>query len=558
MKNLFIGVAILAASSFTVQAQTQQDLNRDGNGGSTDNVLTYGMGYHQQRFSKLDQINKNTVKRMVPVWSASLGNEYGEQGQPFVHNGVMYAANVKRVIAIDIGTGRQLWNFDLEWDAGVPRVVCCGLNNRGVALFDGKVYVAAIDAHIYALDAKTGKQVWKSKIAEWKEGYSITGAPSVVNGIVMSGMTGGEFGVRGFVVGLDAQTGKEAWRRHTTPDPSEKAYATWPQDDSYKRGGASTWITGSYDPELDLSYWGTSNGGPWTWKARPGDNLWVASVIAIRPKTGEIAWHYQWTPAETYDYDGNNENVLGELTVNGQKRKVLMHADRNGLLYVLDRATGEVLAGNPYVKTNWATGVDLKTGRVVETDVAKRLRAGEKVELEPRWTGGKNWMPMAFNPSTERLYFSMLEETAIFQLNKDLPSYKPGERYVGVTTDTKARDKSLPWGYWGAVLPMTGKPAWRTPLIDLPSWSGAMVTAGGLVFTGNTSGDFAALDEASGKVLWQFKTPSGVNSQPITYTYKGKQYVSVFSGLGGGASSRRETAGKVLPAGTVWTFALVD
>ena len=331
MKSLWIGAAMLAACSFTVQAQTQQDLNRDGNGGSTDHVLTYGMGYHQQRYSKLDQINKDTVKRMVPVWSASLGNEYGEQGQPFVHNGVMYAANVKRAIAIDIATGNQLWNFDLEWDPGVPRVVCCGLNNRGVALFDGKVYVSAIDAHVYALDAKTGKQLWKTKIAEWKEGYSITSAPSVVNGIVMSGMTGGEYGVRGFVVGLDAQTGKEVWRRHTTPDPTEKAYSTWPQDDSYKRGGGSTWITGSYDPELDLSYWGTSNGGPWHWKARPGDNLWVASVIAIRPKTGEIVWHYQWTPAETYDFDGNNENVLGELTINGKKRKVLMHADRNGL-----------------------------------------------------------------------------------------------------------------------------------------------------------------------------------------------------------------------------------
>ena len=558
MKRVMVGMALWAMLGVGAQAQTQQELARDGNGGSTDNVLTYGMGYHQQRFSKLDQINKNTVKRLVPVWSTSLANEYGEQGQPFVYDGTMYAANVKRVVAMDVGTGRIKWNFDLDWDPAVPRVVCCGLNNRGVALFDGKVYAAAIDAHIYALDAKTGKQVWKSKIAEWKEGYSITSAPSVVNGIVMSGMTGGEFGVRGFVVGLDAQTGKEVWRRHTTPDPTEKAYSTWPQDDSYKRGGASTWITGSYDPELDLSYWGTSNGGPWTWKARPGDNLWVASVIAIRPKTGEIAWHYQWTPAETYDFDGNNENVLGELTINGQKRKVLMHADRNGLMYVLDRATGQVLAGNPYVKTNWSTGVDLKTGRPVETEVAQRLRAGEQVEIEPRWTGGKNWMPMAFNPATERLYFSMLEETAIYQLNKDLPEYKPGERYMGVTNTTKERDKTKPWGYWGAVLPMTGKAAWRTPLIDLPSWSGAMVTAGGLVFTGNTAGDFAALDEATGTVLWQFKTPSGVNSQPITYTYKGKQYVSVFSGLGGGTSSKRETAGKVLPAGTVWTFALMD
>jgi alcohol dehydrogenase (cytochrome c) len=558
MRKLAWSAVLGLALGTSVHAQTQQELNRDGNGGSTDNVLTYGMGYHQQRFSALTQINKRNVKRLVPVWSASTGADTGEQGQPLVHNGVLYTANVKHVIAVDVGTGKQLWNYPLEWDPAVPRVVCCGLNNKGVAVFDGKVYTASLDAHVHAIDAKTGKGVWKAKIAEWKEGYSITSAPSVAHGIVMSGMTGGEFGVRGFVVGLDAQTGKEVWRRHTTPDPTEKAYSTWPQDDSYKRGGASTWITGSYDPELDLSYWGTSNGGPWTWKARPGDNLWVASVIAIRPRTGEIVWHYQWTPAETYDYDGNNENVLGELTINGQKRKVLMHADRNGLMYVLDRATGQVLAGNPYVKTNWATGVDLQTGRPIETDVARRLRAGEKVELEPRWTGGKNWMPMAFNPRTERLYFSKLEEVAIYQLNKDLPVYKPGERFIGVTNSTKDRDPNQPWAYWASVNPMTGKSIWRTPLGDLPSWSGAVVTAGGLVFSGNSSGEFAALDEATGEVLWKFKTPSAVNSQPITYTYKGKQYVSVLSGLGGGTSSRRGTAGKVLPGGSVWTFALMD
>jgi alcohol dehydrogenase (cytochrome c) len=557
MKQSIWGALLLAAGLSAAQAQTQQDLNRDGNGGSTDSVLTYGMGYHQQRFSKLDQINKNTVKRLVPVWSASLGNEFGEQGQPLAHNGVLYAANVKRVVAIDAVSGKQLWNFNIEWEPAVARVVCCGLSNRGIALFDGKLYVSALDAHVYALDAKTGKQLWKSKIAEWKEGYSITSAPSVVNGIVMSGMTGGEFGVRGFVVGLDAQTGKEVWRRHTTPDPSEKAYATWPQDDSYKRGGASTWITGSYDPELDLSYWGTSNGGPWTWKARPGDNLWVASVIAIRPKTGEIAWHYQWTPAETYDYDGNNENVLADMVVNGTKRKVLMHADRNGLLYMLDRTNGEVLAGNPYVTTNWATGVDLKTGRVVETDVAKRLRAGEKVELQPRWTGGKNWFPMSFNPNTGKLYMSMLEETAIYQLNADLPTYKAGERYVGVTNATAAR-KPGEGGYFGAVDPFTGKPQWRVSTGNLPSWSGTMVTAGGLIFTGLATGEFVALDQDTGKIVWQFKTSSSVNSQPITYTVKGKQYVSVFSGLGGGASSRRNTDGVVLPGGSIWTFALMD
>lgn len=557
MKRLALAAAIAALTTASY-AQTRQDLARDGNGGSTDNVLTYGMGYHQQRFSPLAHINKDNVKRLVPVWSQSLANEYGEQAQPLVHNGVLYAANVKRVVAIDVPTGRLLWNFNIEWDPSVPRVVCCGLSNRGVALYNGKVFVASLDAHLRALDAKTGKELWKTKVVEWKDGYSITSAPTVVNGVLLTGMTGGEYGVRGFVAGYDPDTGKELWRRHTTMGPGEKGHETWPPGDAYQRGAASTWITGSYDPELDLTYWGTSNGGPWTWKARPGDNLWVASVVAIRPKTGEIAWGYQWTPSETYDYDGNNENVLADIMVNGEKRKVLMHADRNGFLYTLDRATGKLIAANPYVKVNWADRIDLVSGRPVESEVARRLRAGEKVEMQPRWTGGKNWHPMAFNPRTGKLYFSMHEETAIYQLNKDLPEYKPGQRYQGVTNTTKDHTPGEPLGYLGALDPLTAKPQWKVPLTDFQSWSGMMATASGLVFGGKMTGEFIAMDADSGKILWQFQTGSGVTSQPITYTHKGKQYVSVLSGIGGGTSARRGTAGKVLPGGTVWTFALMD
>ncbi|HTP95761.1 MAG TPA: PQQ-dependent dehydrogenase, methanol/ethanol family, partial [Burkholderiales bacterium] len=530
---------------------------RDGNGGSTDNVLTYGMGYHQQRYSPLKQIDRSNVSRLVPVWSASLANEFGEQGQPMVYDGVLYAANVKRAVAIDLATGRMIWNTPLEWEPDVARVVCCGLSNRGVALYNGKVFVSSLDAYIRALDMKTGKELWKSKVAEWKDGYSITSAPTVANGVLMTGMTGGEYGVRGFVAGFDPETGKELWRRFMTPAPGEPGSETWPKDDSYKRGGASTWHTGSYDPELDLVYWGTSNGGPWSWAARPGDNLWVASMVAMRPKTGEIVCGYQWTPAETYDFDGNNENVLADITVNGARRKVLMHADRNGFLYTVDRTNCKLISANPYVTVNWAERIDLATGRPVETDVARRLRAGEKVELKPRWTGGKNWMPMAFNPNTGKLYLAMLEETATYQLQKNLPEYKPGQRYMGVETGTLPRKPGDPWGYFGALDPLTAKPQWRMPLVEFPSWSGMLTTAGGLVFSGKPSGEFMALDEETGKVLWQFQTPSGINAQPITYTYKGRQYVTVLSGLGGGASSKRETQGKVLPGGSIWTFAVM-
>ena len=555
MKRSVFTAAVLLVVASAASAQTLEELKNDGK--NTDNVLTYGMGYHQQRYSTLSQINKNTVRRLVPVWSMSLNNDVGEQGQPLVYNGVMYASNVKQTVAIDVVTGRQIWATPIDWDTAAARVVCCGLNNRGVALYNGKVFVASLDAYIKALDAKTGKELWKTKVAEWKEGYSITSAPTVANGVLLTGMTGGEYGVRGFVAGYDPESGKELWRRHTTAGPGEKGSETWPKDDSYKRGGGSTWITGSYDPDLDLTYWGTSNGGPWGAKWRPGDNLYVASVIAIRPKTGEIAWHYQWTPAETYDFDGNNENVLGDIMVNGVKRKVLMHADRNGFLYVLDRTNGKLIAGNAFVNVNWAQPrIDPAVGRVEETEVAKRLRAGEKVEVQPRWTGGKNWMPMAFNPDTGRLYMAMLEETAIYQINKDIPVYKPGERYVGAENITAPR-KPGEGGYFGALDPLTGRPQWRISSGDLPSWSGMLTTAGGLVFSGRPTGEFLAIDQDTGKILWQFQTSSGINAQPITFTQNGRQYVSVLSGLGGGTSSKRETAGKVQPGGSVWTFALM-
>jgi alcohol dehydrogenase (cytochrome c) len=292
---------------------------------------------------------------------------------------------------------------------------------------------------------------------------------------------------------------------------------------------------------------------------RPGDNLWVASVIALRPKTGEIVWHYQWTPAETYDYDGNNENVLADMTIGGEKRKVLLHADRNGFLYVLDRTNGKLLAGNAYVPVNWAKPqIDLATARPIETDVAKRLRAGEKVELQPRWTGGKNWFPMAFNPQKQTLYFPVKHETAVYQVNKDLPDYKPGERYQGVANTTAPRKPDEAWGYYAAFDPMTAKRKWSVPQVEFPMWSGSVVTAGGIVFSGKMTGEFVAFDEDSGKELWKFQTGSAVNAQPITYTYKGRQYVSVLSGLGGGTSSKRETGGKIQPGGSVWTFALME
>ena len=557
MKRWMIGGLCLLLSA-TVSAQTMDDLRNDGK--NTDNVLTFGMGYHQQRYSTLNQITKRNVRRLVPMWNLSVNNDFGEQGQPFIYDGVMYVTNVKRTMAIDIATGRQLWQSVSEWDPATARVICCGLSTRGVAVYNGKVFVGTIDAHLKALDAKTGKPIWRVKMAEWKEGYSITSAPTVANGVLMQGIAGGEFGIRGFVDGYDPDTGKRLYRRHTTPDPGEKGSETWPAGDAYLKGGASTWMTGSYDPELDLVYWGTGNGGPWDPNARsPGDNLWMGAVIAMRPKTGEIVWHYQWTPSEPFDYDGINENVLADIRIEGQMRKVLMHADRNGFLYVLDRTNGKLIAANAFVRQNWAERVDLTTGRPVFSDVSKRLRAGEKVELWPRTTGGKNWPPMAFNPRTGLLYFTRLEESMMIQYNPKLLDYKPGQRYTGAETGRVPLPPGTPFGYYNAMDPMTGKPKWQVPLhdADIGMWAGTLSTAGGLLFTGKQTGEFIAMDEDNGKVLWKFQTGSAVNAPPITYTHKGVQYVSVMSGIAGGTSVRLR-AENIQRGGSVWTFAIMQ
>jgi alcohol dehydrogenase (cytochrome c) len=313
----------LAFGGTVASAQTLDDLKNDGK--NPDNVLTYGMGYHQNRHSPLKQIDKTNVRRLVPIWNVSLDNQWGEQAQPLIHNGVMYVTNARATVAIDVATGRQIWRTPVEWVPETPRVVCCGVSNKGAALLNGKVFRTTLDAHVVALDAKTGKEVWRQKAAEWKEGFSMTLAPQIANGVVITGMSGAEFGIRGYIDGWDVETGQHLWRRFTIPARGEKGNDTWPQDNNaWEVGGGSAWITGSYDPELDLTYWGTGNPAPWASQSRNGDNLYTSSVLALRPKTGEIVWHYQFTPNDPYDFDANWELMLADIDVDGQKRKVVM------------------------------------------------------------------------------------------------------------------------------------------------------------------------------------------------------------------------------------------
>src|SRR5437588_1945551 len=558
MKIFASAACILLLLGTGAAAQTFDDLKKDGNGGSTDNILTYGMGYHQQRYSPLKQINKQTVKRLVPVWSVSLDNAWGEQAQPIIYNGVMYVRDAKATVAIDVATGKQIWKTPVDWEPETPRIVCCGVSNKGAAIYNGKTFRTTLDAQVVALDAKTGQESWKSKAAEWKEGFSLTLAPQIANGVLMTGISGAEFGVRGFIDGWAPETGKHLWRRYTIPARGEQGNDTWPQDNNaWEIGGGSAWITGSYDPELDLTYWGIGNPAPWASQTRPGDNLYTSSVLALRPKTGEIVWHYQFTPNDAYDYDGCWELILADIHVNGVKRKVVMQLNRNGFLYVLDRTNGRLISAKPYEKLSWATYVDLESGRPVETELGTKVRAGEAIEHWPSTRGAKNWQHAAFNPKTGLLYANTMHEGRMYKHLETKP-YERGQRYQFIENLPLPRAADQPVGHIEAIDPLTAEKKWRVPLMDFQIWS-AMLASGELLFTGKETGEFIALDAATGKQLWQFQTGSGINAMPVTYTHKGKQYVTVLSGIGGLYwNINRERLKDMVPqGGSVWTFALL-
>jgi alcohol dehydrogenase (cytochrome c) len=547
-----LGAALCALAVCTAQAQDEQALRNDAK--STDDVLTYGMGYNNQRYSALKQINTGNVKKLAPVWAYSLNNTQSHESQPIVHDGVMYVTTHNATVAINPLTGKQIWKTDVELPQDVFKYACCGILNRGVALYNGKVYRTTLDAHVIALDAKTGKQVWKSKAAEYTDGHAQTAAPLVVNGVVMTGIAGGEYGTRGFIDGWDANDGKKLWRLHTTAAPGEKGGDTWPGDTAQK-GGAPTWLTGAYDPELDLVYWGTGNAGPWNPQVRLGDNLYVCSVLALRPKTGELVWHYQFSPNDPYDYDATEVGMLVDMKIGGQTRKVLAQANRNGFFYVLDRANGKLLAANPYVKVNWADKIDMATGRPVESEATKKVRAGEDVQIWPSVLGGKNWTPMSWNPATGLAYANTLNMSWPYQLAKQ--DYKKGEWYLGINMRGVTMPKDEPHGYLSAIDPLTGKSKWKMPWPGQPSMAGTLSTAGGLVFTGAATGEFMAVDAVSGKKLWQFQTSSGIIGLPVTWQHKGKQYVSIVSGAGGVWALLGDERMAATPAGgSVWTFAL--
>ena len=559
MKRLLLAAAAfgLAAGQLTGAAmvpawsQSAKDLKADAK--NTGSILTYGMGYGQQRYSPLKQINKDTVKRLVPVWNYSLSDTRGQESHPIILNGIMFLTTHAATVAINAMTGKEVWKTKVEYPKETPRVACCGIVNRGVAIYQGKLYRTTLDAHVVALDAKTGKVLWKKKTIDFRAGYSQTVTPLIANGVVITGMSGGEYGTRGFIDGWDPATGKHLWRRYTIPGKGEKGNKTWPGN-TWKHGGAPTWLTGTYDPKLDLVYWGTGNAGPWNPIVRKGDNLYTSSVLAIRPKTGEIVWHYQFSPNDPFDYDGVNELVLATLNVDGKNRDVVMQANRNGFFYVLDRKSGKLLRANKYVKVTWAKSINMKTGRPIESALTASVRKGKKEEIWPSAMGGKNWGPMAFDPVRKVAFANTINVGW---------TYKAVDAKLRVGTFYFGAEFAWVWpkgnrGFLAAIDPLTGKSKWKAGT-GIPRMGGVLATGGGLVFTGRMTGEFEAYDSDTGKRAWRFQTGSGIIGQPVTWSANGRQYITVLSGVGGvyALFSGDKRLAKVPTGGSVWTFALM-
>lgn len=548
----------LAAAVGAAQAQSLADLRNDA--ATPGDVTTYGMGWGQQRHSALKEINPGNVKNLQPVWNLSLDNSANASSQPLLVNGVMYVATHSHTLALDPLSGRQLWKVPVDLPADINGYLCCGIHSRGLAALDGVLYRTTLDAHVVALSMKDGKQLWKQKAADYKQGYTMTHAPLIAGGVLITGISGGEYGTRGFLDGWDLKTGEKKWHRWTTAGPGEKGGDTW-KPGMAETGGGPTWLTGTYDPELDLVYWGTGNGAPWNTALRGGDSLYVCSVLAIRPSTGEIVWHYQFSPGDPYDYDSVNELVLADLPVQGSSGKVLMQANRNGFFYVLDRTNGKFLSGTQFARTvNWATGIDPKTGRPIETPqttaIKKDMAGGRELEAWPSAFGGKNWMPMSFDPQRKLVFMNTIDlgmkVKYVDQKKPGGPNWWLGLELAGFVAPADGmRGSLLAWD------PVAGRKVWETRY-KAPNWSGVLSTSTGLVFAGSQTGRFFAVDAASGKELWGFQTGSGISGLPIAWEKDGRQYITVSSGAAtvyGALAGDPELAN--VPAGSsLWTFAL--
>ncbi len=499
------------------------------------NWLTYNGTYQSQHHSRLDGIGLSNVGDLELEWVYQAASTDKFQATPLVVDGVMYLTEPpNKLVAIDPRTGREYWVYEHELPSRI--YPCCGRVNRGAAILGDTLYWGTLDAKLLAVDAKTGMKVWEATVVEdYERGYSLTVAPLVINEKVIVGTAGGEFGIRGYLAAYDAATGEEAWRFYTIPGPGEPGHETW-ENEAWKTGGGSIWLTGSYDPELNLTYWGVGNPAPdWNPDVRPGDNLYTDSVVALDADTGKLRWHFQFTPHDEWDWDSVQVPVLADLEWKGTPRKLMLWANRNGFYYVLDRATGEFLLGEPFVKQTWAAGLD-EDGRPVK--VPGRGPSSEGTKTWPGVQGGTNWYAPSFSPVTNLFYLSVWEGYYSIYFKWD-QEYEPGTRYLGgaprgpVSSTSRRRfmDYTDDDGHGAirALDPLTGAKVWEFSMTDVTD-SGLLTTASNLLFSGSREGYFYALDAASGTLLWERYLGGQIAASPITYEVDGKQYVTVAAG----------------------------
>jgi alcohol dehydrogenase (cytochrome c) len=564
----------LALGSFTAQSAVTEKMIEDS-AKSGNEILSWGLGTQGQRYSALKQVTTANVSKLAPAWAFSFGGEKqrGQESQPLIHGGKMFVtASYSRIFALDAATGKKLWKYEHRLPEGI--MPCCDVVNRGAALYDNLVIFATLDAQLVALDQTSGDVVWKEKIDEYAAGYSATAAPIIANGLILTGVSGGEFGVVGRVEARDPKTGKMVWMRPTIEGHMGYTYdaagnkrengisgtlnKSWPGD-IWKTGGASTWMGGTYDAKTGLAYFGTGNPAPWNSHLREGDNLFSCSTVAIDVKTGQIKWHYQGTPNDAWDFDGANEFVTFDM----DGKRMGGKADRNGFFYVNDAATGKLENAFPFVKkVTWATGIDLKTGRpnfVPENRPGDPTagadgKKGNTVFSAPSFLGGKNQMPMAYSPDT-KLFYVPSNEWGMEIWNEPI-TYKKGAAYLGAGFTIKTINDDY-IGAMRAIDPKTGKIVWEVKN-NAPLWGGVLTTAGNLVFWGTPEGLLKAADAKTGKIVWEFQTGSGVVAPPITWMQNGEQYVSVVSGWGGAVPLwGGDVAKKVAfleQGGMVWVF----
>ena len=536
------------------------------------NWLMIRRTYDGWGYSPLDQITPANVAKLKPVWVFATGEPRVHEAAPLVNNGVMFVSTPNnQVIAIDAKSGNVLWRYRRPRPTGsnVPHDT-----SRGVALFGDRVYFAAGEAVLVALDAKTGREVWTTEVADNKSGYYISLAPLIASGKIMVGASGGEFGIRGFIAAFDIETGKEQWRTYTIPAPGEPGSETWPKGDQWKNGGGSVWVTGNYDQDTNIAYWGVGNGGPWMGDKRPGDNLYTSSTIALDVATGAIKGHYQYHPNDSWDWDEVSPPILVDFQRNGRTVKGLIDVARDGYLWFIDRSVVgrdgrlKFVEGKPFVNQNVFKSLDPETGRP-DVDPAHKPGTGKQADFCPNLHGGKNWPPIAFSPKTRMIYIPANNNLCGTSMGAQDVPYVAGRGYTGTTQVRNAPSPINPGAdHFGEVQAWnvdTGKKVWTHNYSKSPNWGAMLATAGGLVFTGGTNDrKFHAFDATSGKLLWESPTSSGILAPPTTFTVDGKQYVAVLSGWGGDSRGMQATLNGAFPGeypevpegGSVWVYAV--